>query len=414
MKSKPPKVPKICVLPWTHLATVPDGRAIPCCLQYHYLDDYDNVNIQTNTIDEIMNSRGYKNLRLQMLNGEFPKSCEKCYSREKLTGKSLRTEQNKKPWHKDVFRNVRQLTEADGTIKDIKIKIWDIRFSNLCNMACIMCGPDFSSKWAREYPGEYTKLLKNFKDNNTVKFIDENIKHVQEIYFAGGEPLIMDEHYYILDKLMELGKTDVTLRYNTNFLKTNHKGKDAFDYWKQWKGPIELAPSIDAMGKRAEYIRYGTKWEDVDANLKKAVELGLKPRPLITVGVYNMLHLPDLAKYFHSIGIDMYNLNMLNTPIEYDCAMAPNELKEDTLYFLEENFKHIKSETSLERFRKLTSELVHKCKPVKDESSLTLNHINFVEKILDIDKKRNLDFFRTFPELFGYYEVYHKYSTLGE
>jgi hypothetical protein len=105
---------------------------------------------------------------------------------------------------------------------------------------------------------------------------------------------------------------------------------------------------------------------------------------------------------------------MLNTPIEYDCAMASNKLKEDTLYFLEENFKHIKSETSLERFRKLTSELVHKCKPVKDESSLTLNHINFVEKILDIDKKRNLDFFKTFPELFGYYEVYHKYSTLGE
>jgi MoaA/NifB/PqqE/SkfB family radical SAM enzyme len=100
-------------------------------------------------------------------------------------------------------------TNKDGSYDEMKLVYWDFRFSNLCNMKCRMCGGHLSSMWVADEDKIYHRVSKanpvvNVADNsidNIYKILNENMEYVEEIYFAGGEPLIMDEHYYILEKL---------------------------------------------------------------------------------------------------------------------------------------------------------------------------------------------------------------------
>lgn len=384
----------ICALPWTHLASNPDGSILPCCYYYRFKKDFGNIDDAE--FSELYNGELFKELRLKLLNGEKPDECTKCFGREALGRGSMRTRYNATKWAKETIREIPSITNEDGSLNKIKIKYWDVRFSNICNMACIMCGSDFSSKWAAELGlNKETKVLKNFEKSKTYQFIDDNIENVEEIYFAGGEPLIMDEHYYIMDKLVELGKTDVNLRYNTNMLKMEHKGKNVLDYWKIWKGNLDIAPSIDAIGSRAEYIRYGTDWNKVDANLKTLVNLGLKVEPLVAVGIHNILHLEDLYKYFLSIGIRNVGFNMIDNT-QYNILWAPQKLKDDALTVYNTAINNLGNHPGL---KTATVEIKTRLEKTADEGTST-----FTDAIQKIDKLRNLNFFETFPELVKYYK----------
>jgi hypothetical protein len=117
-----------------------------------------------------------------------------------------------------------------------------------------------------------------------MSYVDKFIGDVQEIYFAGGEPLIMDEHYIILEKLIAAGRTDVILRYNTNFSHIQFKKWDLVKLWapfincaKNPKGRVQLFASLDAVGPVAELARHGTVWENVYNNIETAIKLFEKP-----------------------------------------------------------------------------------------------------------------------------------------
>ena len=385
----------ICALPWTHLASNPDGSIMPCCYYYRYKKDYGNI--AEEDFNKLYNGELFKELRLDLLNGNKPKECEKCFNREALGRGSMRTQYNKTEWAQQTIKEIPSITNEDGSLNKIKIKYWDVRFSNICNMACIMCGSDFSSKWAAELgENKDRKLLNNFEKSKTYEFIDENINDVEEIYFAGGEPLIMDEHYYIMDKLVELGKTDVSLRYNTNLLKMEHKGKNVLDYWKNWKGKLDISPSIDATGARAEYIRYGTDWKKVDTNLKTLIDLGFEVQPLVAVGIHNILHLEDLYKYFISIGIKNVGFNMIDNK-NFNILWAPQNLKDDALKLYHRAINNLGNSDGL----KLAIVEIKTRLETKADSSQS----NFLKYVKGIDVLRNLDFFETCPELKKYYEV---------
>lgn len=394
---------KICVLPWTHFASNPDGTVMPCCLHWPHQNFAGNIKEQD--FKEIFNSDVFKKIRLEMLEGKEPKECEKCFRREKLVGHSLRKKYNTHPAMQDTLSKIKDITNKDGTINEIKIKYWDVRFSNLCNMACIMCGPPFSSKWAQEMgmTTDQGKVLKNFDQDKTYQFINDYVQDVEAIYFAGGEPLIMDEHYYILDKLFELGKTDIDIRYNTNMLKTTHKGKDVFEYWKNWKGPLEVSPSIDAIGAKAEYIRYGTVWNKIDENLTRLVDLGIKCEPLVTIGIHNLFHLPELVKYFDSKGITNFGFNMIDAP-GFNILYAPQSFKDDALV-LYNNFMNQLSGTAKERAISISNEIFTRLN-TKTTQMMEMES-KFIKTIKKIDKNRNLDFFKTFPELEKYFGDYY-------
>ena len=239
-----------CILPWIHMHAWPDGRAMPCCIAD---SDQPFGNVKENSIKEVWNSDKYKELRLAMLNGEKLDCCRRCYELEDSTYIwTLRKNHNQ--WFGDKHFDLVEKTNADGSIDEMRMAYMDIRFSNICNMKCRTCGPELSSLHAQEHGELYGKhevanILKNNGSNivNVAKHKDfwnelqQYLPDVEEVYWAGGEPLITDEHYKILDHWIDIGKTDVRLRYTTNFSNLRFKQKSIIDYWKEFPDKIGRA-----------------------------------------------------------------------------------------------------------------------------------------------------------------------------
>ena len=322
-----------CIIPWIHMNTWPNGNVFQCCIT-----DYRNHigNLKDNTMREIWNNDYMQQLRTDLLSGVKPKSCNKCYEQEDNGIVSFRNSINEKFNNEctDLISN----TDSAGYNSDFKLKYWDFRFSNLCNMKCRMCGGHLSSLWNADELAVYGSAsepeivvnTKNHSKEDIYTLLDEHIDNVVEIYFAGGEPLIMDEHYYILEKLIERKRFDVKLRYNTNLLKIKYKKWDNMELWSYFDS-VHVFASIDAIGARGEYIRKGTVWEIIDKNIKllinaKNIMFGVSP----TINIFNIYHIPDLVDYFIEIGIKLNELhlnNVLTNPVWYHIGILPDDMK---------------------------------------------------------------------------------------
>jgi sulfatase maturation enzyme AslB (radical SAM superfamily) len=218
---------------------------------------------------------------------------------------------------------------------------WDIRFSNLCNLKCRSCGHIFSSQW---YQDQAKLAGPEWKDRNTVlnyagrtetdmwSQLEPHLDYVEQIYFAGGEPLLMEEHYNILEELVRRGRFDVRLIYNTNFTHTDLKGRSVFEYWRQFES-VAVGASLDGMDQAAEYIRKGTRWSDVVKNRHDMirtcpnVDFYISP----TLSIMNAWHLPDFHKEWVSAGLiraQDLNVNILQDPPHYRIDIAPQEYKQ--------------------------------------------------------------------------------------
>jgi sulfatase maturation enzyme AslB (radical SAM superfamily) len=162
--------------------------------------------------------------------------------------------------------------------------------------------------------------------------LEPHLDYVEQIYFAGGEPLLMEEHYRILDELVRRGRFDVRLIYNTNFTHTDLKGNSVFEYWRQFKS-VAVGASLDASGARGEYIRKGTNWAAVEQNrrdmLKICPEVDFYISP--TLSIMNAWHLPDFHRDWVEQGLiraQDLNVNILQDPAYYRIDIAPIEYKQ--------------------------------------------------------------------------------------
>jgi sulfatase maturation enzyme AslB (radical SAM superfamily) len=159
-----------------------------------------------------------------------------------------------------------------------------------------------------------------------------HLDYVEQIYFAGGEPLMMAEHYNILDELERRGRFDVRLIYNTNFTLTKLKDREVFDYWRKFDS-VAVGASLDAMGPRAEYIRKGTQWDIVERNREEMLRVCPKVDFYIspTLSVLNALHLPDFHRTWTERGYiraQDLNVNILQNPSYFRIDIAPAEYKQ--------------------------------------------------------------------------------------
>jgi radical SAM protein with 4Fe4S-binding SPASM domain len=395
----------ICAVPWIHLAFEPSGKVVPCCLTSHH--DYFAGDLNTQSIEEIWNSDNMKLLRKQMINGEEPKICSTCFDREKITNESSRVYHNKD--FPEVINEIPNITLEDGTCTKTELKYWDFRFSNLCNFKCRSCGPRYSSAWVPDAKkmgqSEQEKVwnIDSVNDGTNFDFLKEQVKHVERIYFAGGEPLLMPEHWQILDMLVENKKFNVRLSYNTNASTLEYGKKNALDYWTKWNyGKVEVWPSIDEIGDRAELIRSGTVWSKVDENLKKMIELEhMIVRPGMTIGAWNVFRLPKIIGYFEEIGLvhkklnyTNFFINLLQTPDKYHVQILPDNFKENTIKdlnkFVEEYNKRYNTDISY-RFTHILHEL---SKPHNPDAAKKFLHTTY-----RLDKIRGESTFDTIPEL---------------
>jgi radical SAM protein with 4Fe4S-binding SPASM domain len=329
-----------CILPWIHMHVWPNGNAMPCCIAD---SNKPFGNVKNKSIEEVWNSDEYKDLRLAMLNGEKRDVCNRCYELEDSTYTwTLRKNHNQ--WFGDKHFDLVENTNADGSMDEFRMAYLDIRFSNICNMKCRSCGPELSSQHAKEFKDLYgerelSKMLKNdgkivvniAKENNFWDDLQQYLPDVEEVYWAGGEALITDEHYKILDYWIANNKTDVRLRYTTNFSNFKYKQKSLFDYWKEFDD-IQVSGSLDCNGARAEYSRHGTDWAQIERNrmemLEKVPHVHFELTP--TISLYNVWNWPDFHMDWVERGlVDIENcrLNILTDPKFMRIDNIPEDVK---------------------------------------------------------------------------------------
>jgi len=327
-----------CMMPWVHLHGFPDGRAYPCC----FADYWHPVgNLRQNTMAEIWNNDNFKKLRINMLNETPSKECKNCYEREEHGFFSLRNDANKTYGHhiEDTKK-----TNPDGTHPEFQIRYWDVRFSNLCNFSCRSCGPIFSSNWYSDHVKMYNRkpdvlgremARVEYTAGNEDAMLEQMLPHIpylEQVYFAGGEPLIMKEHYFLLEKLIEHGKTDIRIQYNTNFSELRYKDKHVFDYWKYFKN-VSVGASLDASGERAELMRKGTNWAQTLENRRRMIQEVPHVDFYIsaTVSAMNVLHVLDFHKEWTDLGLIKakdFNINLCQSPNWYRANIFPKEFKD--------------------------------------------------------------------------------------
>jgi MoaA/NifB/PqqE/SkfB family radical SAM enzyme len=345
-----------CMYPWIHFHAYPTGAAYPCCQADM---EFPIGDMRKNTIKEIWNQDPIKTVRIQMLNEQPVPACTRCYEQESAGFVSGRISANKHHGH--LINRVHE-TKTDGTLDRFELTYWDIRFSNLCNLSCRSCGHIFSSSWYQDQvklagPAwkKANKVLNyagRFETDAWDQLVD-HIEHVEQIYFAGGEPLLMEEHYKILDELVKRKKFHVRLIYNTNFTHTNLKDQSVFEYWKLFDS-VSVGASLDGSGKYGEYIRKGTEWSKIEQNrinmLKICPDVDFYISP--TLSIMNAWHLPDFHRDWVERGLiraQDLNVNILQDPPFYRIDIAPMKYKQRLRVKYQEHLEWLKSRDTLAR-----------------------------------------------------------------
>ena len=257
-----------CMAPFIHTYVEPTGSVRPCCVAQSETFG----NIQEDSIENIWNNNKYKTIRLRMINNESSPECKRCMTEESWSNQSMRLSMNN--LYSDQIDIVNSVT-SDGELPNIQLLRWDFRFSNLCNLACIGCSPEYSSTWSdlatQMYNVKQPIFLNN--KNHMQQFLDtvfnSSIDSVKQIYFAGGEPLIQWEHYEVLKQLLDHGNLDsIEFSYSTNLTSLNFKGTNILDYWTKMK-KLSVCVSIDEVDEdRLHYIRYPSSMDKLLPNLK--------------------------------------------------------------------------------------------------------------------------------------------------
>jgi len=342
-----------CMLPWIHLHAWPDGRAYPCCLgnAHHPVG-----NVKQNTMREVWNGDAMRQMRINMLNDQPCKECSDCYEQEEYGFASMRNNSNK-----NFGQHIAEIdaTLPDGSTPNFQLHYWDVRFSNICQLKCRSCGSIFSSRWYDDDVKLWGKELRprvsfaGRHEEDIWEQMQEHIPHLDQIYFAGGEPLIMEEHNRILKLLIEKGNTNVRLIYNTNLNELCYKRESVLDLWKQFPN-VCVAASLDDMGDRAEIIRSGTDWKQVEQNIRDLkrecphIDFMISP----TLSMMNIWNFTRFHRYMVDQGFIQaqdFNLNILQGPDNYRIDMLPMHIKLKIKEDFENHIRWLKPIDSIER-----------------------------------------------------------------
>ena len=318
---------KFCHAPWMHIYVNPDAKLMPCCL----FDDenYDFPNLNDTPLEEALNHPKLVELRKQFLNNEMPKGCYRCEAQISINQQPYKT----KMTNLSLDKHQPNSCNSDGTIdlKTLEPTYLDIRFGNLCNLKCRTCSRDFSSAIAQEHNKMFNRNLKvlHSLDQDAIDKIYEKLHSVQNIYLAGGEPLLEENNVRLLEYLIEHNLKPM-LCYNTNLTTITFKNKNYFDLWKHFPN-IDLTVSIDGYGEVNDYIRFGSTYQTILDNIE-TVKLHV-PQATITINTVasnmSMFSIPKLSK-------DLIQRNIMNdmmfsichAPAKFDPTVLTTENKQ--------------------------------------------------------------------------------------
>ena len=391
-----------CILPWLHAHILPDSTVLPCCVS-DFSKPYGKTNEKP--LKEIWNDGPFKQMRTQMLQDRPVKSCHNCYELEAGQMESMRQRMNRIFSH---HAGLLEKTQDEGSFPDIKMRYLDIRFSNLCNFKCRGCSPFCSSQWFDDYQNLWgtninsDKLVSlNSTSPANIKELDKNLETLEIAYFAGGEPLMMDEHYYCLEKLIEL-KKDIPLHYNSNLSVLKFKKYDLIELWKNFS-KIDLNISLDDFGKRGEYFRHGLSWDKFQNNVEKIKNELPHARFQVTctISLFNIHRIPEIHQKMMELQLideNGFTLNPLQEPLYYRTQVLPTLDKANVTSKLANYKKQLPKlypERDWHNFQNSIDGILN----VMNKASLESELINFKNITQKLDTLRDESFKDTYPEL---------------
>lgn len=324
------------------------GFVVPCCINHETV-----FGLSVNTpLDEIYSSDNtiLTNFRKQLIQGPgLPESCVRCKDCEKSNVKSYRQDSNEKWAH--VIDNID--FNENGIVKENKFYFWDgVSYSNLCNLKCRMC-PSFLSSTNREEEVKHNLAIKSispaheaainqylesnkmptmtfesFKDVNEIyKFFNKHIEYIEEIKFEGGEPMMIEQHYKILEMLIDKGRTDISLKYATNGTRLKLKHYNVLEMWSKFKN-VSIDVSLDSITDKNFYIRHPANWDDIMKNINSIkqncphVDIGVNT----TMQILNSFSAVDIHKWCIENNV-RYNFIFLKHPSYFSMQVLPKEYK---------------------------------------------------------------------------------------
>lgn len=323
------KPDSLCMAPWTHTYLSPQTERRMCCASREPAQSFQQY-IDTNagtgeyhpmTLEQHWNSEHMRSVRRRMMAGEILPECEVC------NNKLLNTDVYRDYfWHlfRHKYDDIWKTTDSDGTTKMRPIS-WDYRFTNLCNFKCRHCGDMLSSTWESEQRQHDMIDWSNPKNNwmrpdvrqKISAFQDTQIEQefaaavergdVEEIYWVGGEPLMYEQHWRYMQRIIELGNGGrVYARYNTNLSRIHYRGVDLFEdilaHIRDW----QICASLDGTAEIGEYIRDGLDYQAWRSNYQRGMASRRYPRQmridftLTLPGMFEIKHIEDLGKELQS------------------------------------------------------------------------------------------------------------------
>jgi MoaA/NifB/PqqE/SkfB family radical SAM enzyme len=318
-----------CPLPWKSINVRNNGDFRVCCSANFDLHtgmirspSGAILNAKDASLNAVRNSSLLCEVRQAMLRGERHETCRHCHLEEDSGLRSRRNYENEF-WRDDFsFQDALTSTDSEGRInsKDLPVGYMDIRFGNLCNLKCLMCGPESSTFW---YSDHLATLGPSFSDTtgpvtleragNRVRIsganpyawyesevfwqeIRDHLGHIKKIYCVGGEPLLIEQHQRMLRMLIEHGQAEqIILEYNSNLTVLP---RAVLDLWSNFK-EVRFMASLDGCGPVNDYIRHPSRWSVLERNLDFLDQMDgrIKLSIFATLQIFNIYHLTDFLQW---------------------------------------------------------------------------------------------------------------------
>jgi organic radical activating enzyme len=358
-----------CAYPWHHIYVATTGHLKLCCLSNEHIaadDRYHLFNLVKDSLDDCWNSSYMRDVRQKMLNGQRLPSCSRCYDLEDKGFKSMRDTSNF-----EEYKNATQNGFYNKPMNHI-----ELHFGNVCNLACKMCSQQYSHKvgqelidmskndtnfmtWLQEQGGvvnnwttELGKIYDWFKEIETKNKIFEYVsKNVENMSIVGGEPTAIKEFY----ELLEFCKNEGTLKNKSIVLTTNLTNTNPnLIRWLNEAKSFTIYGSIDGIGDRNDYIRYPSRWHDIEKSLdfyKDLVKVNLNSKIVFgpTFQSLNIDHLIDMIEYFETFGrdyqdkFDVWWTSIVTAPRICDYKVLPDSYKTSIANDLEKNLIRLRN-----------------------------------------------------------------------
>ena len=342
--------------PWVHTYLSPQTERRMCCASREPAQNFQQY-IDTKsgtgqyipiTLEAHWNSDHMKSVRRRMMAGETLPECEVC------NDKLLNTNVYRSYFDQlfgDKYSSIWDTTDADGTTTMLPVS-WDYRFSNLCNFKCRMCGDMLSSAWESEQrqhnminwqdpknnwmKPEIRDQITQFQNNQIEQEFAAAVENhqIEEVYWVGGEPLMYEQHWRYMQRIVELGDGGrVYARYNTNLSRVNYRGvnlySDILSRLRDW----QICASLDGTGRIGEYIRSGLNYQTWLENFKEGVRIASHRRQMridFTLTLPGMFEVHRIQELAEELGVDILAKVVFSfTP---EIIMSPLALPKEVLH----------------------------------------------------------------------------------